>query len=64
MYNYLLSWDFPGSPVVTTSPSNEGGAGSIPGRGAKIPHALEPKNQNKKKKKKSQNIKKKTEATL
>jgi len=31
--------DFPGSPVVKTSPSNAGGAGSIPGEGAKIPHA-------------------------
>ena len=28
--------DFPGGPVVKTSPSNAGGAGSIPGRGAKI----------------------------
>ena len=32
--------------MVKTSPSNAGGAGSIPGRGAKIPHALRPKNQN------------------
>ena len=32
-------------PVVKTSPSNAGGAGLIPGRGAKIPHALGPKNQ-------------------
>ena len=31
--------DFPGSPVVKTSPANAGGAGSIPGQGAKIPHA-------------------------
>ena len=38
--------DFPGGPVVKTSPSNAGAAGSIPGRGAKIPHALGPKNQN------------------
>ena len=28
--------DFPGSPVVKTSPSNAGGAGSIPGPEAKI----------------------------
>ena len=28
--------DFPGSPVVTTSPSKAGGAGSISGQGAKI----------------------------
>ena len=38
-------WDFPGGPAVRTSPSNAGGAGSIPGWGAKIPHALWPKNQ-------------------
>ena len=38
--------DFAGGPVVKTSPSNEGGVGSIPGLGAKIPHASWPKNQN------------------
>ena len=38
--------DVPGSPVVKTSPSNAGGAGLIPGGGAKIPHASWPKNQN------------------
>ena len=38
--------DFPGGPVVKTSSSNVGGVGSIPGWGAKIPHALQPKNQN------------------
>ena len=38
--------DFPGGPVVKTSPSNAGGAGSILGQGAKIPHASWPKNQN------------------
>ena len=38
--------DLPGGPVVKTSPSNAGGAGSIPGRGAKIPHAPWPKNRN------------------
>ena len=32
--------------MVKTSPSNAGGMGSIPGRGAKIPHALGPKKQN------------------
>ena len=31
--------DFPGGPVVKTSPPNAGGAGSIPDRGAKIPQA-------------------------
>ena len=30
--------------MVKTSPSNVGGAGSIPGQGAKIPHAPQPKN--------------------
>ena len=38
--------NFPGSPVVKTLPSNAGGAGSILGRGAKIPHSYWPKNQN------------------
>ena len=38
--------DFPHGPVVKTPPSNSEGVGSIPGRGAKIPHALKPKNQN------------------
>ena len=42
-YKRRKSWDFPGGPVVKTSPSNEGGAGSIPGQGAKIPHASWPK---------------------
>ena len=32
--------------MVKTSPSNAGGAGSIPGGAAKIPHASQPKNQN------------------
>ena len=42
------SWprDFPGGPAVKTSPSTAGGAGLIPGRGAKIPHASQPKIQN------------------
>ena len=35
-------WDFPGGPVVNTSSSNAGDAGSIPGQGAKIPHAFRP----------------------
>ena len=38
--------DYPGGPVVKTSPSNARGAASIPGWGAKIPHASRPKNQN------------------
>ena len=35
--------DFPGGPVFKISPSNAGGAGSIPGQGAKVPHAVWPK---------------------
>ena len=38
--------NFPGDLVVKTLPSNAGGVGSIPGRGAKIPHASTPKIQN------------------
>ena len=38
--------DFPGGPVVKTSPSKAGGVGSIPGQGFKIPHASWPENQN------------------
>ena len=34
-----ISWDFPGSPVVKTSPSTARVGGSIPGRGGKIPQA-------------------------
>ena len=34
---------FPGGPVAKTSPSNAGGAGLIPTRGGKIPHASGPK---------------------
>ena len=33
------SWDFAGGPVVENPPSNARDAGSIPGRGTKIPHA-------------------------
>ena len=36
----------PGGPVVKTSHYIAGGARSIPHQGAKIPHALWPKNQN------------------
>ena len=42
-YNFR---DFPGGTVVKTAPSIAGGAGSIPGQGAKIPHASGLKNQN------------------
>ena len=33
-------WDFPGGPVVKNLPPNEGDAGSIPGWGTNIPHAM------------------------
>ena len=37
-----MNWrDFPGGPGVKNPPSNAGDAGSIPGRGTKIPHAVE-----------------------
>ena len=42
--------DFPGGPVVKTSPSNAGGTGLIPSWGAKIPLASQPNNQNIKRK--------------
>ena len=32
--------------MIKTPPSSEGGAGSIPGQGARIPHASRPKKQN------------------
>ena len=38
--------DFPGGPVVERFSSSAGSAGLILGLGAKIPHALWPKNQN------------------
>ena len=38
--------DFPGGPVVRTSPSSAEGVRSVPGRGAGLLHALGPKNQN------------------
>ena len=38
--------DFPGGPVVEISLSNAEGAGSKPGWGSKIPHALWPKRKN------------------
>ena len=33
--------DFPGGPVVKNQPCNGEDTGSIPGQGAKIPHAAE-----------------------
>ena len=36
--------------MVKTLPSDAGGVGSIPGQGARIPHASQPRNQNVKQK--------------
>ena len=36
----INSQDFLGGPVVKNLPCNAGDAGSIPGRGTKIPHAM------------------------
>ena len=33
-------WDFPGGPVVKSSPSSAGNVGLIPGQGTKIAHAM------------------------
>ena len=38
--------DFSGGPVAGTSSCNGGGAGSIPGQGARLPHASRPRNHN------------------
>ena len=57
------TWDFPGGPVVKTSPSRAGTAGLIPTREAKIPRALQPKSQNLSTSKKTQNLKKRLTQT-
>ena len=36
----IISWGFPGGPVVKTLTSNTGGVCLIPGQAAKIPHVL------------------------
>ena len=46
----ILSRDFPGGPVVKTSPYKTGGVGLIPGQGAKILRALWPGKQTNKQK--------------
>ena len=38
--------DFPGDPVDKTSPSNVGGVDLVPGQGAKLPRASQPKKPN------------------
>ena len=35
--------DFPVGSIIKTSPSNAGDVGAIPGQGANILHALQPK---------------------
>ena len=45
-------WGFPDDPVVKTLPSNAEGASLTPEQGTANPHALQPKNQKRKKKKK------------
>ena len=42
-FKIAACWDFPGGPVVKTSPFKARGVGSIPGWKAKIPNALRPK---------------------
>ena len=42
----LLLGNFPGIPVVKTSPSSSGSVGSFPDQEARILHALWPENQN------------------
>ena len=44
-----MAGDFPGGPVLKTLPFNSG-VGSIPGGETKIPHASQPKKQNKEQK--------------
>ena len=41
--NKPLTGDFPGCPIVKTSPSDAEGEGSVPGWGAETPHASQPK---------------------
>ena len=51
------SKDFPGGPVVETSPFSSGCVVSVPDQGTKIPHAWCPKNQNIKQKQYYNNFK-------
>ena len=41
--NKPLTGDFPGCPIVKTSPSDAEGEGSVAGWGAETPHASQPK---------------------
>ena len=40
-FKIIISGDFPGSLAVENPPCDVGDVGSIPGRGTKIPHAVE-----------------------
>ena len=42
----MQSWDFPGGPVVKTSPSSAGGVGLILSWETEIPHTSRSKSQN------------------
>ena len=55
-FYYYAPRDFPGGPVVKTLPSKARGVDLIPTGGAKILQALQPDNQNIKKKKKVKNL--------
>ena len=46
MLSQMAGRDFPGGPAVETLPTSAGGVGSIPGQGARIPHASRPGDQN------------------
>ena len=46
----ILKGDLPGTAVVKASPPSAEGEGSIPGLGAKVQHASQPKNQNRRQK--------------
>ena len=56
MFTLKNKRDFSGGPVVKTSSSNAGGAGSNPGQGAKIPHVSWPKAKTLKEKENRSNI--------
>ena len=47
----VLSWDFPGGPVVKICIPSAGDMGSVPGWGTEIPHGKKKKKKEKKKKK-------------
>ena len=48
----VLSWDFPGGPVIKICTPSAGDMGSVPGWGTEIPHGKKKKKKRKKKKRK------------